>query len=103
MPVFREPTTAATPAPDAGELQRILQIEVPLIVRIGSKKLTLRDVLNLANGAVLELGKSADEPLHLLANNKVIGEGEAVKVGDHFGLRVTAIGDLRDRLKAMRR
>lgn len=89
--------------PDPAEVQRILSIQVPLIVRLACKTLPLADVLQLANGAILELGKNSEDPLHLLVNNKIIGEGEAVKVGENFGLRITAIGDLRDRLEALGR
>ena len=73
------------------------------MLRIASRTLPLSEELQLANGAILELGKNSEQPLHLLVNNQIIGEGEAVKVGENFGLRITAIGDLRDRLDAMRR
>lgn len=88
-------------APQPGEVERILKLKVPVIVRLGEKKLPLSDVLQLAHGAILELGKSSDASLHLLVNNKVIGEGEAVKVGEHFGLRITGIGDVRQRVSAL--
>lgn len=84
-----------------GEVERILKLRVPVIVRLGERKLALSDILKLAQGNILELGKSSDSSLHLLVNNKVIGEGEAVKIGEHFGLRITSIGDVRQRVSAL--
>ena len=82
-------------------MDRILKIHVPVIVRLGERRISLNEVIGLAQGAILELGKSSDASLDLLVNNKVIGEGEAVKVGEHFGLRVTNIGSIRDRVGAL--
>ena len=59
------------------------------------------EVMNLAPGAIIELPKRADEELSILVNNKAIGAGRAVKVGENFGVRVTYIGDLRQRIAAM--
>ena len=101
MPVVSSQNLGATPARAADDVSRILKIRVPVIVQLGRRRITLSEVLNLAQGAVLELGKASDENLHLLVNNKVVGEGEAVKVGENFGLRVTQIGSLRDRVDAM--
>ena len=55
----------------------------------------LSEVLRLGTGAIIEFFKSSDEPLELLINNKTIGVGETVKVGENFGLRITQIGDLK--------
>lgn len=83
------------------ELQTILRLTVPVIVQIGQRDISLDDVLTLGPGAILELEKSAEEDLDLLVNNKPIGTGQAVKVGENFGLRITAIGSTHDRVKAL--
>jgi len=85
----------------ATELERILKLEVPIIVRLGSQTLAVREVVSLAPGSIIELTKAAEEELDLLVNNKQIGNGVAVKVGENFGLRVTYIGDIRARVEAM--
>jgi flagellar motor switch protein FliN/FliY len=85
----------------AHELSAILRLEVPVIVRLGERSLTTREVIGLAPGAIIELTKQAEEPLDLLVNNKQIGRGFAVKVGENFGIRITEIGDVRDRIQAM--
>ena len=52
-------------------------------------------------GANIEFLKSSDEVLELHINNKVIGLGEAVKVGENFGLRITQVGDVKQVIKAL--
>lgn len=83
------------------ELEQILKLEVPIIVRLGTQTLAVRDVIALCPGSIIELTKHADDELDLLVNNKQIGNGAAVKVGENFGLRVTYIGDVRSRIEAM--
>ena len=106
MPVLRAPAPppapAATPAP-GDELQRILRLEVPVIVKLAERKLTLAEIMRLGPGAIVEFSKSSEEPLELLINNKAIGVGEAVKVGENFGLRITQIGDVREVIRSMGR
>lgn len=86
---------------DDERLQRVKQIEVPVQVQLGSREMPLRDVVSLIPGSIIELPKQADEDLSLVVANKAIGSGEAVKVGENFGLRIRYIGDLRDRLEAV--
>lgn len=83
------------------EIQSILKLKVPMIVRIADHQLTLGAVMDLAPGVMIELPRLADEPLDLMVNNKKIGSGEAVKIGENFGLRVTAVGDTADRIRAL--
>ena len=79
----------------------ILALEVPLIVQIGERSTTLGEILNLAPGSILELSKTADRDLDLLINNKPIGQGRAMKVGENFGVRVTDIGRVTERVDAI--
>lgn len=87
--------------PSQSELQRILRLEVPVIVKLAERKLNMSEVLRLGVGAIIEFARSSDEPLELLINNKPIGVGEAVKVGENFGLRITQVGDVRCVIRSM--
>lgn len=57
--------------------------------------------MRLGVGAIIEFVKSSSEPLELMINNKVIGQGETVKVGENFGLRITRIGDAKAIMNAI--
>jgi flagellar motor switch protein FliN/FliY len=83
------------------DLKTILQLRVPVIVQIARQRMPMETVLALGPGAILEFEKSADDELDLLVNNKAVGKGAAVKVGENFGLRLTAIGGAQQRLAAM--
>jgi len=83
------------------DVAAVLRLEVPVIVRLGERMMTVSEVTALVPGAIIELPKNADAELDLLVNNKQIGTGTAVKVGENFGLRITYIGDVRQRIAAM--
>ncbi len=82
------------------EAKTILRLEVPLIVQLGARTMHIKEVLSLAPGAILELTKTAEEELDVMVNNRRIGAGIAVKIGENFGIRITAIGPARERLQA---
>ena len=88
-------------ASGAGEVARILRLEVPVIVKLAERKLSMSEVMRLGIGAIIEFSKSSDEQLELLINNKAIALGETVKVGENFGLRVTQIGDVKAVVRAL--
>ena len=100
MAVLQAPRQTA-PIPAQHELQRILRLQVPVIVKLAERKLTMSEVLRLGVGAIIEFSKASDEPLELLINNKPIGVGEAVKVGENFGLRITQVGDVKSVIRSM--
>jgi flagellar motor switch protein FliN len=102
VPVVQATAKRAAIAASHLELQRILRLEVPVIVKLAERKLSLSEVLRLGTGAIIEFFKSSEEPLELLINNKTIAVGEAVKVGENFGLRITQIGDVRQIIEAMK-
>ena len=74
------------------DLASLLNYEVPVIVQLGELTMTLEEVLGLVPGAIIEIPKLADDELDLLINNQRIGVGSAVKVGENFGIRITAVG-----------
>ena len=81
--------------------RRILRLQVPVIVRLAERTMPLCDIVSLSTGAIIEFEKPADADLDLMINNKCIGQGNAVKVGENFGLRVTTIGSVVDRIQAL--
>jgi flagellar motor switch protein FliN len=85
---------------ESPNLNQIMKLDVPVIVRLGARQIPLGDVLRLVPGAILELAKDAEGELDLMINNRAIGSGAAVKVGENFGIRLTYIGDPRARTVA---
>jgi len=85
----------------AADVDALKKLEVPVIVVLGRRQLPVKDVVTLVPGAIVELPKNAEEDLELQVNNKVVGLGRAVKVGENFGIRLTFVGDLRNRLEAV--
>lgn len=85
----------------ASDLRSILCLEVPIIVLLGERQMKTSEVVSLVPGAIIELPKNAEDELALQVNNKPIGTGQAVKVGENFGLRISFIGDLRARIDAL--
>lgn len=83
------------------ELRSILRLRVPVIVILGSRDMPMGDVMSLGPGSIVELPKSAEAELELLVNNKPIGTGRAVKVGENFGIRISFIGDVKSRVQAL--
>ncbi len=73
------------------ELSSIMSLEVPLIVRLAERPISLQEVLKLTPGAILELPKDSEEELDVMVNNRQIGNGLAVKIGENFGIRITSI------------
>ena len=82
----------------AGELQSLpsysrslLNIRVPVVVNLATTKMPVEDIVNLGQGAIIQFEKSCEESLELEAGGHKLAAGEAVKVGDKFGLRITSI------------
>lgn len=89
------------PAGASSEYRRLLAIDVPVIVRLGQRRMTVGEVMRMSVGAILEFHKPSDEELELLVNNKPVGKGHAVKVGENFGIKITKIGPLRETIRKL--
>jgi flagellar motor switch protein FliN len=68
-------------------LKLLESIDVSLTVEVGRTQLTIRDLLRLSEGSVVELNRLAGDPLDVLVNGTPIAKGEVVMVGDRFGIR----------------
>jgi len=85
----------------ATELETILRLEIPFVVVLAERTLQVGEVRDLVPGTIIELPKNAEEDLEIRVNNRPIGTGVAVKVGENFGIRVGYVGDLALRAEAM--
>ncbi|AQW86340.1 flagellar motor switch protein [Campylobacter pinnipediorum subsp. caledonicus] len=80
----------------------IMDVRLPIRVRIGSKRMLLKDVLSMDIGSVIELNQLANDPLEILIGDKVIAYGEVVIVDGNFGIQITQIGSKRERLEQLK-
>ncbi len=83
------------------DIETILKLQVPVIVQVGRRRMPLDDILALGPGAIVDLDRSSEEELDLLVNNKIIGRGVAVKVGENFGIRITRVDETSRRIHAL--
>ncbi len=104
-------SAAAAPATDqpptrpetvaSSEIERIMKIAVPVIVRLAHRSMRVKEIMQFATGSIVEFDKPADAELDLMINNEVIGYGQAVKVGENFGLRVLRVRSVREKIEAL--
>jgi flagellar motor switch protein FliN len=84
---------------DRKNLDFILDIPLQVTVELGRTKLLVKDILQLNQGAVIELSKLAGEPLDIFVNSKLIARGEAVVVNEKFGVRLVDIVSPNERVE----
>jgi flagellar motor switch protein FliN/FliY len=99
--VFQELTPDAFAGAAPGRLDMILDIPVHLAVELGRTKIAIRDLLQLAQGSVVELDALAGEPMDILINGCLVAQGEVVVVNEKFGIRVTDIITPEERLRGV--
>lgn len=81
----------------------IMDIPVALTVELGRTKISIRNLLQLAHGSVVELDGLAGEPMDVLINGTLIAQGEVVVVNDKFGIRLTDIITPQERIRKLNR
>jgi flagellar motor switch protein FliN len=87
--------------PSENNLDLLLGVDLSLTLRFGQRILTLREILDLTSGSVIELDRQVQEPADLLLGDKLIARGEVVIVDGNYGLRVTEVVDPRQRMSAI--
>jgi len=78
--------------PPPRNIERLLEVELEIVVRFGVTEVPLREVVRLGSGTMIELNRSVDEPVELLINNRLLARGEVVVVDGYYGVRITEIG-----------
>ncbi|MCT8139831.1 flagellar motor switch phosphatase FliY [Anaerobacillus sp. CMMVII] len=87
---------------EAKNLNMLLDIQLQVTVELGRTKRSIKEILELSQGSIIELDKLAGEPVDILVNDKLIAKGEVVVIDENFGVRVTDIVSQTDRLKNLK-
>lgn len=101
-PPTPEPHQEAAPeaSGDRG-LEFLYDVPLQISVEVGRSKILLKDLLQMGEGYVIELDKLAGEPLDLYVNSRLIAKGEAVMVGEKFGIRLTDVVNTSERIEQL--
>jgi len=97
----RQAPVATGPMTDSGNLDLLLDIQLPVVVRMGQTEMQMGELLKLTPGSILELNRSADSPVELLVNGKLIAKGEVVVVDGNFAFRITEIDTRAARIRSL--
>ncbi len=97
-----EPSTSGDGVEEIKNIGLIMDVCLPIRVRIGSKKMLLKDVLSMDIGSVIELNQLANDPLEVLIGDKQVALGEVVIVDGNFGVQITEIGSKKERLEQLK-
>ncbi|MCH2109086.1 MAG: flagellar motor switch protein FliN [Polyangiaceae bacterium] len=82
---------ASSSSPSGRGMNFVLDVPVELTIQLGRRNMRIADVLRLGPGSILELDKVSGEPLDILVNDRLIARGEAVVVGERYGVRLTEV------------
>jgi flagellar motor switch protein FliN len=100
--VFSSFEAVQTQQAETKNLDMLLDIPLQVTVELGRTKRSVRDILELGSGSIIELDKLAGEPVDILVNNRLIAQGEVVVIDENFGVRVTDIISQSDRIKKLK-
>jgi len=101
--IFQDFSGSNMPKNTANDIDFILDIPVQLTVELGRTKIAIKNLLQLAQGSVVELDGMAGEPMDVLVNGCLIAQGEVVVVNDKFGIRLTDIITPAERIRKLNR
>jgi flagellar motor switch protein FliN/FliY len=101
--VFEQFSAQPAQQPAANDIDLILDIPVQLTVELGRTKIAIKNLLQLAQGSVVELDGLAGEPMDVFVNGCLIAQGEVVVVNEKFGIRLTDIITPSERIRKLKR
>ena len=97
-----EPLSQGAVSESHRNIDLILDVPLDISVVLGRTKKSIKDILNLSTGSLIELEKLAEEPVEVLVNGKKIAFGEVVVVDENFGVRITSIVSGAERIKSLK-
>lgn len=83
-----------------GNLDMLLDIQIPILVELGKTEMLVRDVIALTPGSIIELNSLAGEPVKITIRGKEIAQGEVVVVDENFAVKITKIAKPQERIKS---
>ncbi len=93
-------TTSGNPSGDE-QWQRIIDIPLEMTIRLGQRRMRIRDLLRLEPNSILELDRRVDDPMELVVNGQVIARGEVLVDQDRLAIRILDIVATADRLQSL--
>jgi flagellar motor switch protein FliN/FliY len=99
--VDTQPTKIDSPAENLSNLAALLDVQLPVSIRFGETEMLLEDVIKLGVGAVIELNSAVDDPVELVVNGRCFARGEVVTVDGFYGVRITEITSVGERIKSV--
>lgn len=100
-PAAAAPSFGSSTAPK-GSVDMLLDIDLDVSIELGRTDISIKRILELAPGALVELDRLAGEPVDLMVNNKVVAKGEVVVVDESFGVRIISLVSPEERIKSLR-
>ena len=98
---IEESRPSAPPVSMNSKIEMLLDVELPVVIRIGKTEMYLKNILKLGTGSIIQLDKVVDEPVELFVNDKLIARGEVVVVDSNFALRIIEIVSKEERIKSL--
>lgn len=83
----------------ANSINMLLDVTMPISVQLGQTKMTIRELLNLKKGKLVQLSRMAGEPVDVFINNKLLAKGEITVVDDRLSVRIGALYGEREKFK----
>jgi flagellar motor switch protein FliN/FliY len=96
--------TSASPEVEANSLVNLpllMDVQLPVSIRFGETEMILEEVIKLGVGSVIELNSAVDEPVELVVNGHILARGEVVTVDSYYGIRITEITSVSERIKSL--
>jgi len=87
---------------EAGNMDVILDIPITMSLEVGRTSISIKELLKLNQGSIVELARDAGEPLDVLVNGTLIARGEVVVVNEKFGIRLTDVVSISERMENVR-
>ncbi|MBN1435662.1 MAG: FliM/FliN family flagellar motor switch protein [Sedimentisphaerales bacterium] len=97
----QEPRAAESAEYNPERIQQLLDMKAPVIAKVAQRSLTVKAVMRLRLGSIIQFEKDAYDHIELMVNNRTIGLGQPVKIGENFGLRLVQVGDVNDMIRSL--
>ena len=101
-PAFDATASGGAPGSPEQKLDMVLDIPVTVSMEVGRGRVSIRNLLQLSQGSIVELDRLAGEPMDVLVNGTLVAQGEVVVVNDKYGIRLTDVISPAERIRRLR-